>query len=483
MRFYSRGQLALLSVLSSLATGLLLLGIGLPVLLWRLGGPAPGGAEPEGSRQDAAAQMGAAPGGAVPEGASPMGPLSEPPAGWAAPGGGASAPGAGALPFGSLPPGGLEAPAEDGAFGGGLAAPGGRAWAAPALGFGGLEGLQAQRLRPFSESERSNIEIYERLNAGVVNITTQTMAINWFLEPVPQAGGSGSGSIIDPRGYVLTNNHVIANAHRVFITLACGSQFDGTVVGTDPENDLAVLRFEPPHCMSLQVIPYGDSSSLRVGQKVLAIGNPFALERTLTVGIVSGLGRPIRISRRHVVRDMIQTDASINPGNSGGPLLDSQGRMIGINTMIYSPTGGSVGIGFAVPVNTARRVVSELIQYGRVRRGWIDASMVQLFPALVRHADLPVSQGLLVSRTHRNGLAERAGLRQGSVPVRHGRSVIYVGGDIITSVNGAEVRSLADLFAALESSRPGDVARLVVIRGGGSVAIDVPLASREEALD
>ncbi|MCL2609379.1 MAG: trypsin-like peptidase domain-containing protein [Treponema sp.] len=349
--------------------------------------------------------------------------------------------------------------------------------------FGSPDLFPVQNRQGFSESERENIEIYERLNAGVVNITTEVTAINWFLEPVPQPGGSGSGSIIDPRGYVLTNNHVIASADRVFISLADGSQFDGTVVGTDPENDLAVLKFEPPRGAVLQVVPYGDSGTLRVGQKVLAIGNPFALERTLTVGIVSGLGRPVRISSRHVVRDMIQTDASINPGNSGGPLLDSQGRMVGINTMIYSPTGGSVGIGFAIPVNTARRVVNELMTHGRVRRGWIDATMVQLFPALVRHAGLPVSQGLLVSRTLRGGLAERAGLRQGGEAVRSGRNVIYIGGDIITSVNGIEIQTLSDLYGALETSKPGDRAAVGVIRNGNPVTVVVQLANRDDVLN
>jgi len=268
----------------------------------------------------------------------------------------------------------------------------------------------------YTEDERENISVYEKLNAAVVNITTETMAINWFLEPVLQDGGSGSGSIIDTRGYVLTNNHVIQNAHKVFINLADGSQFEGTVVGVDPENDIAVVKFDPPRGTELRTVPYGDSGNLKVGQKVLAIGNPFALERTLTVGIVSGLGRPIQINRQHVVRDMIQTDASINPGNSGGPLLDTQGRMIGINTMIYSPSGGSVGIGFAIPVNTAKRVVTELIQYGKVRRGWIDATMVQLFPALVRYAKFPVNSGLLVSRTRKGGLADKAGLRR--APIR-----------------------------------------------------------------
>ena len=342
--------------------------------------------------------------------------------------------------------------------------------------------INTAELAGFTEGERTNIAIYEQLNAGVVNITTETVAINWFLEPVPRAGSSGSGSIFSDLGYVLTNYHVIRNANRVDITLASGEQFEGTVVGTDPENDLAVLRFNPPPGMDLRVIPFGNSANLRVGQKVLAIGNPFALERTLTVGIVSGLGRPIQTSSRHIIRNMIQTDASINPGNSGGPLLNAQGQMIGINTVIYSPTGGSVGIGFAVPVDTAKRVVAEIMAHGRVRRGWIDATMVQIFPALVRHANLPVEQGFLVSRTRRNGLSERAGLQQGNEPVQHGRSIIYLGGDIITAVNGINTRSLADLYSALEDNRPGDIVRVDIIRAGRPLALNVPLADREEVL-
>jgi S1-C subfamily serine protease len=334
----------------------------------------------------------------------------------------------------------------------------------------------------YTESERENIIIYEQLNQGVVNITTETVAINWFLEPVPQEGGSGSGSIFDTKGYVVTNNHVIQNAVKVFISLSDGSQFEGTVIGTDPENDIAVLKFDPPPGMEIRLIPFGDSSNLKVGQKVLAIGNPFALERTLTVGIVSGLGRPIQISNNVIIRDMIQTDASINPGNSGGPLLDAQGRMIGINTMIYSPSGGSVGIGFAVPVNTAKRVVAEILAYGRVRRGWIDATVVQLFPALVRYANLPVSSGMLVSRTSRNGLAEQAGLRQGSDPVQYGRTVIYLGGDIITAVNGMRTDTLADLYSSLESNKPGDTVRVDIVRSGRAMTLNVTLADREEVL-
>jgi S1-C subfamily serine protease len=340
----------------------------------------------------------------------------------------------------------------------------------------------AADLSAYTEEERQNITIYEQLNAGVVNITTETVAINWFLEPVPQAGGSGSGSIINTRGYVLTNNHVIENANKVFINLADGSQFEGTVVGTDPENDIAVLKFEPPRGMELQVVPFGSSDNLLVGQRVLAIGNPFALERTLTVGIISGLGRPIQNSANHIIKNMIQTDASINPGNSGGPLLNTQGQMIGINTMIYSPSGGSVGIGFAVPINTAKRVVAEIIEFGKVRRGWIDATIVQLFPSLVRYANLPVSTGLLVSRTLRGGLAEKAGLRQGSDPVQYGRSIIYLGGDIITAVNGMKTPTLADLYSALEDNKPGDIVKVEVNRAGSTLTMNITLADREEVL-
>ena len=342
--------------------------------------------------------------------------------------------------------------------------------------------IKVSDLSSFTDDEKENISVYERFNDAVVNITTETVAINWFLEPVPQEGGSGSGSIIDTRGYILTNNHVVEKAYKIIVNLADGSQYEGKVIGTDAENDVAVLKIEVPKAVQLHTIPFGDSSPLKVGQKVLAIGNPFALERTLTVGIVSGLGRPIQTSPNNIIRDMIQTDASINPGNSGGPLLDSQGRMIGVNTMIYSPSGGSVGIGFAVPVNTAKRVVSELIQYGRVRRGWIDATVVQLFPALVEYAKLPVDKGLLISRTKRGGGAERAGVRQGTEPVRYGSSVIYLGGDIITSVDGMKVARLADLYSALEDNKPGEKVAVELLRSGKQLKVEIVLADRAEVL-
>ena len=331
----------------------------------------------------------------------------------------------------------------------------------------------------YSADELNNIRVYEALNEAVVNITTEVVGYNWFLEPVPKEGSSGSGSIIDKRGFVLTNNHVVDKAYKVYITLADGSQYEGEVIGTDFENDLSVLKFDPEG-KNLVTIPFGSSDNLKVGQKVIAIGNPFAFERTLTTGIVSGLGRPLKNDAGLVIRDMIQTDASINPGNSGGPLINTRGEMIGINTMIYSPSGGSVGVGFAIPVDTARRVVPDLMEYGLVQRGWIDMVPVQLFPSLVRYADLPVSQGILVSRVISGGNAEEAGLQGGSSreAVRTGSSVIYLGGDIIVGINGKAVATLSDYYGALESTRPGDTVTVQIVRGKKPLEFSVVLSER-----
>lgn len=329
--------------------------------------------------------------------------------------------------------------------------------------------------------EQENIRIYETLNEGVVNISTQVLGYNWFLEAVPQDGGSGSGFIIDKKGYVVTNNHVIANADKITLTLADGAQFEATLVGKDVENDLAVLKFDPKG-RNLVTLPLGSSQGLKVGTKVLAIGNPFALDRTMTTGIVSALGRPLRGDNGLVLHELIQTDASINPGNSGGPLLNSRGEVIGINTMIYSPTGGSVGIGFAVPVDTAKRVVPELLANGRVTRGWIDFTPVQLFPQLVRYANLPVDKGILVSKVTAGGQAAKAGLKGGdpNQGVRYGRTILYLGGDIIVGINGVEVAALADLYSALESTRPGDKVKVSLLRNGKPMELSITLVQRSE---
>jgi len=339
--------------------------------------------------------------------------------------------------------------------------------------------IPAQSYGELCEDERINIQVYESANEGVVNITTEIVAYNWFLEPVPREGGSGSGSIIDQKGYVLTNRHVVQNAFKVTITLADGAQYEGKVVGTDAENDLAIIKFDPKG-KKLTTIPFGSSSSLKVGHKVLAIGNPFGYDRTLTTGIVSGLGRPVRTAGNLIIKDMIQTDASINPGNSGGPLINTRGEIIGINTMIYSPSGGSVGIGFAVSVDTAKRVVPDLIRFGAVRRGWIDIVPVQLFPELVRYADLPVEEGILISRLISGGNAEQAGFKGGNKPVRYGRSTIYLGGDIILEIDGMPVERLVDLYGALEDNKPGDQVKVVVLRRKKRVELEVVLSERPE---
>jgi len=335
----------------------------------------------------------------------------------------------------------------------------------------------------YSGEERDNIRIYESLNKGVVNITTEILRLNWFLEPVPSDGGTGSGSIIDKRGYILTNYHVVKGAYKLYINLYDGSQFIGKVIGKDKENDLSVVKFDPQG-KELVTVPFGDSSRLKVGQKVLAIGNPFGYDRTLTTGIVSGLGRPVRTSGSLIIQGMIQTDASINPGNSGGPLIDSRGRMIGINTMIYSPSGGSVGIGFAIPINTARRIVPDLIAYGHVNRGWIDFYPVQLDQNIVRYGKLSVSKGILVSKVEKNSNAAKAGIRGGDIhnPVQYGKSIIYFGGDIILEVDGVKTATLADLFSALENSKPGDRVAVVLMRGKKKVTVTVVLSKRPDNL-
>ena len=339
----------------------------------------------------------------------------------------------------------------------------------------------ADMVASYTQDELQNISVYEKCNEAVVNINTQVMAVNWFLEPVPQEGGSGSGSIIDRRGYVVTNVHVISDAYKIYISLSDGTQYEGRVVGIDSASDIAVLKFDPPAGVELKTIPFGDSDKLKVGQKLIAIGNPFGFERTMTTGIVSGLGRPIQSSTGTIIRNMIQTDTAINPGNSGGPLLDTSGRMIGINTMIFSTSGSSAGISFAVPVNTARRVVSDLIQYGAVKRGVIEASYVQLTSSIASYARLEISHGLLVSQIKRGSNAEKAGIRAGTEAVRYGSSrkarIIYLGGDVITAMDGINVASIADYYSILESKRPGDTVQVTVYREGRYVDLQVTLVA------
>jgi len=325
--------------------------------------------------------------------------------------------------------------------------------------------------------EQNNIDVYERVNRSVVYITTITLEYSYFFEAMPQEG-TGSGVIIDTEGHVLTNYHVIKGADQLRITLSDGTELEGTVTGSDPENDLAVVKFDPKGRVVVPVT-FGSSTNLKVGQKVLAIGNPFGLDRTLTTGIISALGRPLENTEENtVIRSTIQTDAAINPGNSGGPLLNSRGELIGINTAIYSPSGASAGVGFAIPVNTAQRVVQELLKFGIVRRGWIDITPIQLFPALVSYFKLPVKNGVLVSEA--GAAARQAGLRGGeqSSAVRYGRTIIYGGGDVIVEVAGQKVTSYSDLLGALEQTKPGEVVSVKVMRSGQEKTFNVRLVER-----
>ena len=329
----------------------------------------------------------------------------------------------------------------------------------------------------YTQEEVQNINVYSLCNEAVVNINTQVTAYDWFLQPYVQDGGSGSGSIIDKRGYILTNVHVIADATKIYVSLFDGTQYEAEVVGTDLDSDLAVIKFTPPAGMELKTIAFGDSTSLKVGQRVIAIGNPFGLERTMTTGIVSGLGRPIQNSNNRIIRDMVQTDAAINPGNSGGPLLDTSGKMIGINTMIQSSSGSSAGVGFAVPSTTAIRVVADLIKYGKVHRGTLDATVIQMSRRIAQYAGLDIATGVLVSEVKRGGNAESAGLKGGTEAAYYGsrRDIIYIGGDVITQIDNIAVTSLADYYSALESKRAGDVVTVVVRRNRKDVTLKIKL--------
>ncbi len=335
----------------------------------------------------------------------------------------------------------------------------------------------------YTQDEIQNITVYEKCSDAVVNINTQVVAYDWFLEPYIQDGGSGSGSIIDKRGYILTNVHVIQNATKIYVSLSDGTQYEASIIGQDADSDLAVIKFDPPAGVQLKTIQFGDSSALRVGQKVIAIGNPYGLSRTMTTGIVSSLGRPLKDSATgRIINNMIQTDAAINPGNSGGPLLDTNGRMIGINTMIVSNSNSSAGVGFAVPSETAVRVVKDLLKFGKVNRGTMDINVIQLTSRIAQYARLDVSSGMLVSTVAKGSLAEKAGLRGGTEAVYYGnrRNVIYLGGDVILKIDNTNITSLADYYLALESKRPGDVVSVTVRRDRKDVQLKITLEGDTE---
>src|SRR6185369_10175227 len=324
--------------------------------------------------------------------------------------------------------------------------------------------------------EQNNIEIYKAVSPGVVNITNTVLQEGyWGVFP---SEGTGSGSIIDDKGDILTNFHVVQNATRLEVQIE-NDKYPATVVGTDRDNDLAVIKVDVPRGHRFTAVSLGSSSGLQVGQKVLAIGNPFGLQRTLTTGIISGLERPLRDpASRRTIQGAIQTDASINPGNSGGPLLNSKGEMIGINTAIYSTNGsngqqgGSIGIGFAVPVDIAKKIIPDLLSKGYVSRPWLGITTMPLDRRIARGMSLPVEQGLIVGDVTRGSGAASAGLR-GAV-VREsiwGGIVLQQIGDVVLTVDGQKVTSTDDLQNALQDKKPGQSVDVEILRAGSKMTV------------
>ena len=318
--------------------------------------------------------------------------------------------------------------------------------------------------------EQNSIEVYKSLAPGVAFITTSVIGADYYGQESERERGSGSGSVIDNQGHILTNYHVIEGAQKLTVSLGGDKVFPARVIGGDPDTDLAVIKIEPPR-EGLTVVQLGDSDKLSVGQKVLAIGNPFGLDRTLTTGVISGLQRPIRARNGRPIDAAIQTDASINPGNSGGPLLDKFGKMIGINSQILSPAGGSVGVGFAVPVNTAKRVIPHLIQFGEVRRPKLGIGPVDVKRLAGQGIDLPVENGVLIRNVTPGSAAANAGLR-GLAQDASGEIVL---GDIITAINGERLEDADDLYRALDKYQIGQTIQVEINRNGRSLTVPVKL--------
>jgi S1-C subfamily serine protease len=334
------------------------------------------------------------------------------------------------------------------------------------------ETLQLNLSSPDTVSDEQNsIEVYKTLSPGVAFINTTSYTQD-FWGDVEEGKGSGSGSVIDAQGHILTNYHVIEGAQKLTVSLGGDKTYQAKVIGGDPDTDLAVLKIDPPQT-GLTIIPIGDSEKLVVGQKVLAIGNPFGLDRTLTTGIISGLQRPIRARNGRPIEGAIQTDASINPGNSGGPLLDKFGKMIGINSQILSPAGGSVGVGFAIPVSIAKRIIPELIKFGEVKRPKIGASFYSVAQLAEQGFKLPVGQGLLPYNLTAGGSAEKAGIK-GLSRNDYGELVL---GDILLSIDDVAMTDMDDLYRYFDKKQIGDTVQAKILRNGKEITVPIKLLS------
>lgn len=322
--------------------------------------------------------------------------------------------------------------------------------------------------------EENNVQVYKAISPGVVSIKSTSYRQDFFGQ-VEEGQGSGSGSVIDDQGHILTNYHVIEGAQKLSASIGGGKTYPARVIGGDPDTDLAVIKVDAPR-EALTIIPLGDSDRLVVGQKVLAIGNPFGFDRTLTTGVISGLQRPIRARNGRPIEGAIQTDASINPGNSGGPLLNSHGQMIGINSQILSPSGASAGVGFAIPVSIAKRIVPELIKNGVVSRPKLGVGTRDI-QYLKGQVDLPVSEGVMIWEIAPNSSAAAAGLR-GLAQTEDGEIVM---GDIIVAIDSEKVSERDDLFRILDKHKIGDVVKVDIYRDNRKMTVPVRLLDAPDA--
>jgi len=323
--------------------------------------------------------------------------------------------------------------------------------------------------------EQNNISVYKRNIPSVVNVTSRAMAFDFFYGLVPQEG-QGSGFVIDKDGHILTNYHVIADARQVEVTLHNRKKYKATVVGTDPPHDLAVIQIK---ASDLTPAVLGDSRNLQVGQKVYAIGNPFGLAGTMTRGIVSSI-RPVREPNGAMIDEAIQTDAAINPGNSGGPLMNWRGEVIGINTMILSSVGQNAGIGFAIPINTAKAVLNDLMTLGRVRRPALGVRTIPIDGELANEIGLPVDYGLLIVQVTPGGSADQAGLRAGTERAYLGNTQIMLGGDLIVAIDDQKVEDEQDLAQMMNNHRAGDTVKITIYRNKRKMDVRVSLGEARQ---
>jgi S1-C subfamily serine protease len=366
------------------------------------------------------------------------------------------------------------------------------AWAPPST---GAETLQSPEVAPpiveptidvddaVNALQSQIIEVYEMTAPAVVNITNRGYVYDRFMGAIPQEG-TGSGFVYDNEGHIVTNYHVVENAEQLTVTFADGQTYDAHIVGSDATNDLAVIRIDGNADLP-DPLMLGDSDSLQVGEFVLAIGNPFGLEQTLTTGVVSALGRVIQSPEdNRFIGEAIQTDAAINPGNSGGPLLDLSGRVIGVNSQIISPSGASSGIGFAVSASTVGRVVPQLISNGKYAHPWLGVQLLSLTSANVSALEeagvtIPVDSGVLVLEAVAGGPADKAGIQGGSRVVRVGNYQVPVGGDIITAIDGQALASSQDLTVYMETETAvGKPVELTIVRNGEQQVVQVVLGEQ-----